>query len=337
MFIGKYFGDDTSPDIERVLSFLAANPFDEQSAMEEDRASLYDQLVHIIGGTLTAVSASVTGRSNRAMAVKFGARSSYPGDHSWKIYSRFIEDLIDRHAVIITFNYDLLIEFLLRSTGSWGMHDGYGIEIPLNDEALPQQLRRRATSPLNSSAPSACILLKLHGSINWGVPIITKRNVPVDRVQRLVLAASKFYRPPEDLKYGLMNFHTFKHPDSKTATVFRPIIVPPVLDKSIWLKKGPLHSLWNKAAEAVRRSEEITFIGYSLPPTDFLAEFMFRQGYRTAPNKQITVVVPKVDELKDRELKDRFENVFGGSVEVVWKRFIDWAADRYLPAARSSG
>jgi hypothetical protein len=106
MFIRKYFGDDTSPDVERVLSFLAADPFDKQSAKEENRAFLYDQLVNIISGTLAAASASVAGRHGWAMRRKI-SRNKFPGDHQWEVYSRFVQELNDRHAVIITFNYDL--------------------------------------------------------------------------------------------------------------------------------------------------------------------------------------------------------------------------------------
>jgi hypothetical protein len=325
-FIRKYFGDDSSPDVERVLSFLAADPFDKESAEEEDRGLLYDELVNIITGTLSAASASVAGRHGWALRRKI-SRNEFPGDHQWEVYSRFFQELINRHAVIITFNYDLLIEFLLRSTGSWEMHDGYGIDIPLIDEAMPPQLRRTDSPPPESTTPSSCLLLKLHGSINWGVPIHAKRSVSAERVQRLVLAAPKFYRLPNDGKYGNLNFQTLKHPDIQGAFGFRPVIVPPVLDKSPWLDNINIRSLWNQAAEAVRKAEEITFIGYSLPPTDFLAEFMLREGNGTAPKKRITVVSPDAAKL----VESRFASVFGTSIEAFSQQFIKWADDRYFP------
>ena len=55
LFITKYFGDDSSADIERVLSFLASEPFDsnEDAAL---RLHLYDQLVMIIANMLNAAS-----------------------------------------------------------------------------------------------------------------------------------------------------------------------------------------------------------------------------------------------------------------------------------------
>jgi hypothetical protein len=324
MFIRKYFGDDPSPDVERVLSFLAADPFDRESAKEENRPFLYDQLVNIITGTLSAASASVAGRYGWAMRRKI-SRNEFSGDHQWEAYSRFAQELIGRHAIIITFNYDLLIEFLLRSTGSWGMHDGYGIDIPPIDEAMPPQLRRTDSPPPESTTPSSCLLLKLHGSINWGVPIHAKRSVSAERVQRLVLAAPKFYRIPNDGKYGNLNFQTLKHPEIPGAFGFRPVIVPPVLDKSPWLNNINIRSIWNQAAGAVRKSEEITFIGYSLPPTDFLAEFMPREGNGGASTKRITVVSPDAKEL----VEGRFASVFGTSIEATPERFIKWAEDRY--------
>ena len=118
-----------------------------------------------------------------------------------------------------------------------------------------------------------------------------------------------------------MNFHTFAHPKLKAPIVMRPVIVPPVLDKSGWLKNRAIGSLWTKAAEAVRRCEEITIIGYSLPATDFLSEFLLRESVRNSSEKQITVVSPHANQL----VEARFKGVFGNAVNAIESSFIDWS------------
>jgi hypothetical protein len=317
LFIAKYFGDDSSADIERVLSFLGSEPFDrsEDAAL---RLRLYDQLVMIIANTLNAASASVAGRSSRAPL----HRGQPWIDIQWDLYSRFAEELVKRQAFIITFNYDLLVEFLLRSTGVWNMADGYGIDIPLINELLPPELGRSARP--EPSQPSSCVLLKLHGSINWGAPIELKRGIAPSGVLRQILAAPKLYRTPEDLKHGIMNFHTFTHQKLKSPIVIRPVIVPPVLDKSGWLKNRAIGSLWKKAAEAIRDCEEITMIGYSLPATDFLSEFLLRESFHNPPTKRVTLVSPHAKQL----VSTRFASVFGNIVDAIDLPFIDWVVTK---------
>jgi hypothetical protein len=110
-FIYRYFGDEVFPDIEKVLSFLATTPFDSLEVNFEKRAQLYNDLVAIIVRMLTAASANVVNMNTRDV---------------WTLYSKFIEHLIQTDAVVLTFNYDLLLEELLSATNRWQMYDGYG-------------------------------------------------------------------------------------------------------------------------------------------------------------------------------------------------------------------
>ena len=61
--------------------------------------------------------------------------------------------------------------------------------------------------------------------------------------------------------------------------------------------------------EAISSADQITFIGYSLPTTDFMAEFMFRQGINLhSTETKIVVVDPNASALKTRYL-----DVFGNA------------------------
>lgn len=100
---------------------------------------------------------------------------------------------------------------------------------------------------------------------------------------------------------------------------FEPVIVPPIVDKSVWLKNSTFRYLWNMAKEVIQGAKEITFIGYSLPPTDFTVEFMFRQAKMGQSQKRISVIAPNA-----KDLKPRYEDIFGHSVQTVNKRFQEW-------------
>ena len=97
------------------------------------------------------------------------------------------------------------------------------------------------------------------------------------------------------------------------------MIVPPIVDKSVWLKNQTFWYLWNMANQAIQEAKEITFIGYSLPPTDFMADFMFRQARMGHPQKEVTVISPDAT-----DLRSRYEDIFGPGVCSIAKKFGEW-------------
>jgi hypothetical protein len=73
------------------------------------------------------------------------------------------------------------------------------------------------------------------------------------------------------------------------------------------------------ANQAIQEADEIVFIGYSFPPTDFMAEFMFRQARMGHSQKQVTLISPEAT-----QLKPRFGDIFGEGVCTINKRFQEW-------------
>jgi len=277
-FIYRYFGDEVFPDVEKVLSFLATTPFESLEVNFEKRSQLYDELVAIIVRMLTAASATVANMNGRDV---------------WKLYSKFIDHLIQSSATVLTFNYDLLLEELLSATNLWQMYDGYGVDIPLIHNALPTpsfgeplvaDYRPRASR-------SNVILLKMHGSINWGIPI--------DQAKHLMDKGDLIYRLPEHGKSLAIDYFQLPAPDGlPLVMIFKPVIVPPVMDKSAWLQNRTFRSIWNMALRSLQEAGEITFVGFSLPPTDFMADALFRQGRLGNTKDRISVVAPNASEMK---------------------------------------
>jgi hypothetical protein len=81
------------------------------------------------------------------------------------------------------------------------------------------------------------------------------------------------------------------------------------------------------ALRAVQEAGEITFIGFSLPPTDFMADTLFRQGRLGYSKDNISVIAPNAT-----EMKVRFEQLFGPSVKFIDKTFTDGATTPSLPS-----
>jgi hypothetical protein len=304
-FMYRYFGEELFPDVEKVLSFLATTPFDSLEVNFEKRSQLYDDLVAIIVRMLTAASSTVVNMQGRA---------------GWTYYSRFIEHLTQTNARVLTFNYDLLLEELLSATNQWQMYDGYGVYLPLIQNALPTPSFGAADTHDYKvrPSPSNVTLLKLHGSINWGIPI----NQAAHHMDR----GDLIYRLPEHGKSLSIDYFQLPAPDGlPLMMIFRPVIVPPVMDKSSWLQNQTFRSIWNMALRSVQDASEITFIGFSLPPTDFMADALFRQGRLGNAKDKISVVAPDAS-----AMKLRYQQLFGPNVNFIDKTFHTWCIDSFF-------
>lgn len=305
-FIYRYFGNEVFPDIEKILSFLATTPFESLEVNFEKRTQLYDELVAIVVRMLTAASASAVNMTGRAV---------------WTLYSRFVEHLLETNAVVLSFNYDLLLEELLSATGKWQMYDGYGVYIPLVHNALPTPSfgATGADDYKPKSSRSNVILLKLHGSINWGIPI--------DQAKHQMDKGDVIYRLPEHGRSLAIDYFQLPAPDGlPLVMIFKPVIVPPVMDKSNWLQNHTFRSIWNMALRALLEAGEITFIGFSLPPTDFMVDSLLRQGKLGYAKDSISVVSPS----PSLEMKLRYQQLFGSNVSFVDKTFHRWCNDMFF-------
>lgn len=278
LIISKYFNDPLYSDIEKVLSFLSASPLDHRTMRSEHRTVLYDELVAIIVGVLSDAS-----------------KSEAASKDIEEIYERFAIHLSAKETTVITFNYDLLIDNLLMKTDEWHRYDGYGVNIPLVDDAMPTPRHAFLRQPTPEMKLSKVTLLKLHGSINWGSPTIFQGN------------SDAVYQLPVDEGVSMDDFAVTTDLGSPFTMYFKPVIIPPILDKTFWLLNPTFRVLWNMAMEAIDDASTITFIGYSLPATDFMAEFMFRQGINLhSTETKIVVVDPNASSLRKRYL-----DVFG--------------------------
>jgi SIR2-like domain len=192
----------------------------------------------------------------------------------------FASYLIRNGANCITFNYDDLLDRALweywpthglTSAPRWSPDRGYGFPSRISESCVREAPRM--------DGPSSMVLLKLHGSLNWRVPLGYPKPYPLEVIRHHETWFAQAALP----KLGLDSVEQVLEPD--------PVIIPPVLTKTALVEQPILRFLWSRAFDVLSTANHVVFIGYSLPTTDISAGYLFREGLRhLAHSKQITVV-----------------------------------------------
>jgi hypothetical protein len=184
------------------------------------------------------------------------------------LLGQFIDQLVPDDT-LITFNYDLIVEKALYSRNLWNPGDGYGIEFQ-NIHRICESMKFKTLIPL----------YKLHGSLNWEHSAIRLRFFYDDR-------SPIFPGYLEDERSPLRGPYQGKHNGNWIMPSFVKEFGAP-----------GLLSVWTKALTAIRRSDEVIVIGYSLPEADSAASLLL--GTSGVESKRLTLVNPQVDCLQTR-------------------------------------
>jgi hypothetical protein len=168
---------------------------------------------------------------------------------------------------IITFNWDVLNEIMLRNAGKWHWQNGYGFVVQNMTES--QEL---------SPTP----ILKLHGSINW---VFRGDHIWLDDQ-----SDNFFHLTPEEQELPL----------GDTAYYGGAVIAPSYLKRPKTLTPN-LNLVWQQAENALRQATQVISIGYSLPDADFYVRDILRCALRhNDKSSSIQVVLPHNKEVVDR-------------------------------------
>jgi NAD-dependent SIR2 family protein deacetylase len=139
-----------------------------------------------------------------------------------------------RSNVVITFNYDLLLENALLRVG---LRPWYGQE-------LDQE-------PAGNEVP----VLKLHGSANWGV---------------CSECGQVFF--PEKIARSLAEIGLLRCDKCKRRGSLQPLLVPPSWDKTDHRKT--MQPVWAHAVRELKRATRICVVGYSMPESDAFFRYL---------------------------------------------------------------
>ena len=285
-------------NFEEALSYLAEQkPWLEESENQKDKVLLLE---------LTRNIRYAIGR--RQMVAREGIEA---GRCDWII--PLFEHWHKTRAVVITLNYDTLVEEIVERIGSAKY---VGIPDPAQSGAYKADprafLRVCNIHPpilkdawLGSSGASLANyfwnqpsfrLLKLHGSVNWFKS--PDPNAHSDTIS---------YVPGKDVPVD-----SGRAPPAWIADK-APFIIPPVPNKGSLVHHDSLRSIWRDAAEAIKRAKRIVVAGYSMPANDTLLMQLFRSNLAHKP--PIDLVNP------DGELLAKVEEMLKDQGSPVSHRF----------------
>ncbi len=190
------------------------------------------------------------------------------------IYHNELIRCLQHHDVIISLNYDCLVDEALKRNGYDKWYSRYGYCLPLpkgRNSKLQGEENWNHTNATNPSQKDNTILLfKLHGSMHFR---------------------------SDDGK--IIQLSPEPYPEKKIDQI---MIIPPVPNKRF--DEGVFGLLWKKAANEIYKATDILIIGYSFPQTDIHASSLFRVCLKKESLCRITIVNP------DHEARKRTRSIF---------------------------
>lgn len=183
----------------------------------------------------------------------------------------FLADMIQPGHIIVTSNWDLLVEHFCRLNG-----------IPMR---LGSINRKMSTSHVT--------LLKLHGSLDWGQVAARSGGRPASDFA--ALRELQFGSPytlalptePEEL-VRVRDVPLGAAWQQIKARFREPYIVTMATGKSDDL--GPLLEVWKDAYSAISRAETLHVVGYSMPPDDVEVRTLLRTGIQRGDSPPKVIV-----------------------------------------------
>ncbi len=192
----------------------------------------------------------------------------------WKDLDAF-GNRLERGDVIITFNYDAVLERVLRTQQKWSPSDGYGFKVVFQ--------KSRYDKTREELPDSQITILHLHGATGWyRRPTFDPDYVlppgPGGPISREAFGAApmetKISLDPSFLSGLEISSVDACLPDLASVSDERHVVLHPSFLKDYEGDDSDsqvLPSLWKRAAEALRDASHTYIIGYSLPKADVAA------------------------------------------------------------------
>jgi hypothetical protein len=191
-------------------------------------------------------------------------------------YLRAFGDKLCSGDVVITFNYDSTLERVLFGQGKWFPSNGYGFRIVFQKNEFDETPFVFPDSPVK--------ILHLHGAIGWYQRRLIKDHdllpqgggsYPIELHTPAPLNTYVGLDPMFLVDLGIFAVDASLSPRPSDE---RQIFIHPSFFKNYEWEGGgePVFvDLWKQAADDLRRAENISIIGYSLPAADSAALTLF--------------------------------------------------------------
>ncbi|MDA6066806.1 hypothetical protein OH214_06665 [Idiomarina abyssalis] len=275
----------------------------------------YTQLVFIFSAVLNEIQNGSISKPHRQLAKKIK-----PDD------------------VVVTFNWDTLMDRALKSETEWETDEGYGFN--------PKSIYREGWVAPVQKERSAPELIKLHGSVNWlsSHPISPEEDIELtqeaapDTVWVYESArkpyscfAGRYMGGYEELSYGYYPPNILDDPGKKiddgyvlvrarvkfpwvpegtsdnSGLVSIPLIIPPVKEKNYHRYGTLFEDLWRNAQTGIENASHIIIIGYSFPRTDLKSNKLFLDAFLNRKDIPFVTILDPAPEL----IAEKFKMEFG--------------------------
>lgn len=217
---------------------------------------------------------------------------------------------LNPNDIILTFNWDTLMDKALMQVTSWTCDNGYFVTPNLiyRDKWVERIISNKDNYPY---------LIKLHGSTNWitSYMIVEEGKFkllqeltpeeffvyestikPYDTYDGRYMEGYKdfsygYYPPnlpligkkiPDDMLLVRSIIRTGYNPKGKAedkGLVSMPLIIPPIQNKKYDFYGNLFKRLWDKAEESISKTDKIIIIGYSFPKTDIKTDELFKKAF----------------------------------------------------------
>ncbi|HEB9286761.1 TPA: SIR2 family protein [Campylobacter coli] len=208
------------------------------------------------------------------------------------ILSKYINE---NRCTCITLNYDLLLEEILFLTEKYESYDVF-YKIPI------KQINERMKNNFNfyqSNYPyivddNSAEIIKLHGSINWYCDQAYSNSLIYSHSAKKINIFSPYF--------------TIAPYKDELFIDLKPLIIPPILDKTNNYNHILLQSLWRKAFKAIQNAKNIYIYGFSFPMTDLSAVYLFQSALRLNENDYKIYIVNTESNIENK--KKRYNEIF---------------------------
>jgi len=241
----------------------------------------------------------------RAIEAYFLDRNDQDLNHcdseNWANLSRFAE-LLQPDDVVITFNYDSTVERVLLRQRKWSPVDGYGT----SGSGLVFQRSRQDQTPVPFTS-SPIKVLHLHGAVGWYPKPIFSSTFDLRRDGAEAIPRAALSPAPLEAEIALdpillrglgIDAVDASMPERPSAEY--PKLLHPSFLKAYGEEEEPsgiFPRVWALASEALRRADEVTVIGYSLPAADSAAWTLLHtsceRGRTTVVNPSKSVIMSR--------------------------------------------
>lgn len=248
----------------------------------------------------------------------FGYNNYEMKDAQYDYLRVYLKEAISDGDTIITTNYDVLAERILGDLGLWFIQDGYGFNVILEETFDFYKMRSNELDKKNQEQSSSWIenekklikdclenkskvsVLKLHGSVGW---LREKNHIVLDMYNLRYMLPSHIH-DYQDVKYKpeLLAYHN-------------GCLIFPTFMKNY--EHPILLDIWAKAADAIQKTSEINFIGYSLPEYDTNIRTLLLPLRTKIENRDCLAKVYVMTDAFEQDTKDRWKNFLGDNIELI--------------------